>query len=214
MNQHYQLSRIHNYVAGLMSQDEMYALEREALEDPFLQDALDGYKLQEGVNINHLSLLQQRLSKRVAQKAADRNQQFFTWQRLSIGSLAAVLFVVACTYMLLRNSYLGTDHKGQEVHLTHPFEHSIEVNPVYDAVDNNAFPTQGWKHFNEFIVSSNQVTEQGMVHIQFQIQDGRPTEFKVLQSDSRNLSAEVERLLLIGPDWSGNQAEITVEYHK
>ncbi len=50
MENNYQLTRIHNYVMGLMSKEEMYDMEREALNDPFLQDAIDGYKLQQGVD--------------------------------------------------------------------------------------------------------------------------------------------------------------------
>ncbi len=50
MENNYQLSRIHNYIHGLMTKEDMFQLEREALEDPFLQDAIDGYRLQNGVD--------------------------------------------------------------------------------------------------------------------------------------------------------------------
>lgn len=46
MENNYQLSRIQNYISGLMNKEEMFQLEKEALEDPFLQDAIEGYRMQ------------------------------------------------------------------------------------------------------------------------------------------------------------------------
>src|SRR5690606_41855039 len=92
MENNYQLTRIHNYVMGLMSKEDMYDMEREALNDPFLQDAIDGYKLQQGVDSHQLSILQQRLAKKIEAKAEDKKRRFYNWQRLTVGMAAAVLF--------------------------------------------------------------------------------------------------------------------------
>jgi hypothetical protein len=40
---HYTAADLRRYLNGEMSSDEMYALEKQALEDPFLADAIEGY---------------------------------------------------------------------------------------------------------------------------------------------------------------------------
>src|SRR5687768_2143695 len=41
----YTAADFERYHSGKMTQQEMYALEKAALDDPFLNDALEGYKL-------------------------------------------------------------------------------------------------------------------------------------------------------------------------
>ena len=55
---------IERYHKGLMSSQEMHALEKAAMDDPFLADALEGYAVA-GVNVsNDRADLQNRLAKR------------------------------------------------------------------------------------------------------------------------------------------------------
>ena len=59
---------IERYHKGLMNAMEMHAIEKAAMDDPFLADALDGYQLP-GVNISaDLNELKNRLSERTEQK--------------------------------------------------------------------------------------------------------------------------------------------------
>lgn len=222
MNAHFQVTRIQNYLSGRMNAAEMHALEREALEDPFLQDALEGYKMQQGVDSKQLSLLQQRLAKRIEQKAIDRNRQFFSWQRLAVGAIAGVLFVVACVFMLLKNSYFKSIPRGQDVQLTHPFEESIEIAPSYAGEGEDAFPKDGWKHLNTYIVDNNKlVGVKGKLKVRFEVVEGHPNAIQVLDLqlqeasgvDTQAFIAEVTRLLSQGPLWSGKQAEVLITYH-
>lgn len=95
MDSNYNIIRIQRYLEGMLSKEEMYEIEREALDDPFLSDALEGYRLQAEVNHGKLSLLQQRLAQRIEGKQEEKNRFYFTSQRLAVASVAAVLFVLA-----------------------------------------------------------------------------------------------------------------------
>lgn len=143
MENNYQLSRIHNYVHGLMNREEMHALEREALDDPFLQDAIDGYRLQNGVDAKQLSLLQQRLASRVEEQSDTRKRQFYSWQRLAIGMAAGVMFLTVCTLVLMR--YLTTQKTTTltEVEIMQDQTFSLSLSNY----DEDRPPVGGWKWF-------------------------------------------------------------------
>ena len=60
----YSAADIEKYHNGLLSAKEMYNLEKAALDDPFLADALEGYAVNE-ININaDIAELKNRLAKR------------------------------------------------------------------------------------------------------------------------------------------------------
>jgi hypothetical protein len=175
MENNYQLSRIHNYVHGLMSRDEMHALEREALEDPFLQDAIDGYKLQQGVDAKQLSILQQRLATRVKEQANDKNRRFYSWQRLAIGMAAGVMFIIVCTLLLMK--YLPQQRTATltEVEIMTDQTFSISILNY----DREKPPVGGWKHLesqlNEKIASDVEMDSYVEVEINnIYIKEGDP----------------------------------------
>src|ERR1700761_5964768 len=65
----YTTSDIQKYLKGELSAREMHELERAALEDPFLADALDGYTVHETLQTNStveedLAELRQRLAEK------------------------------------------------------------------------------------------------------------------------------------------------------
>lgn len=90
------LLKIQQYLGGQLSPKEMHQLEREALDDPFLQDALDGYHEVSRINKVQLSLLQQRLEQRIAEQQEEKTAFYFGWQRLAIAATAGLLFILAC----------------------------------------------------------------------------------------------------------------------
>lgn len=73
----------------------MHELEKRALDDPFLADALDGYAHINRPATKQLSLLQTQLEERIAQQQENKNVFNFSWQRLSIAAAAGLLFVSA-----------------------------------------------------------------------------------------------------------------------
>lgn len=100
---------IERYHRGLLSAAEMHALEKAALEDPFLADALDGYA-EPAVEVEtDLADLQTRLAKRLEEKEETKvvplgggKRQLAPWWK---AAAAAVLLVGgAAVYLQLRNT--------------------------------------------------------------------------------------------------------------
>lgn len=208
MENNYQLSRIHNYVNGLMSREEMYDLEKEALEDPFLQDAIEGYALQNGVDTLPLSILQKRLQDRIQISKYKKNKQFFTWQRLSIGSVAAVMFLVVCVFLFMKH-FVAQKQEVTQVDLSNGFIEILSVEPVLMGYEGEGHPIKGWNYLNEyFITELGQENLTTPIELIFDIVEGKPVNIEVVSSESVALSNEVVDLLRNGPEWEGKKAKI------
>lgn len=208
MENNYQLSRIHNYVNGLMSKEERYDLEREALEDPFLQDAIDGYALQNGVDTLPLSILQKRLQDRIQTSKYKKNRQFFTWQRLSIGSVAAVMFLVVCVFLFMKH-FVAQKQEVTQVDLSNGFSEILSVEPILMGYEGEGHPMEGWNHLNEyFIAELGQENLTAPIELTFDIVEGRPVNIEVVTSETVALSNAVIEILRKGPEWEGKKAKI------
>lgn len=81
------ISQIKKYLAGELDAKAMHQLERRALDDPFLQDALDGFEAK-GFDQPGLDALSTRLQERVNRKEA----RVIPWRTLSIA--ASILLVI------------------------------------------------------------------------------------------------------------------------
>ena len=56
---------IRRYLSGKMSREEMYQLEKAALDDPFLADAIEGFEKHADINVSaDLNELKQRLAEK------------------------------------------------------------------------------------------------------------------------------------------------------
>lgn len=213
MENNYQLSRIHNYVNGLMSKEDMHALEREALEDPFLQDAIDGYKLQNGVDIKQVSLLQQRLAARVQEQVSGRNKRFYNWQRLAIGMTAGVMFVTVCTLLLMR--YLPKENTVDMKELVIKdviYEYSISpLNNESDAV-----PVGGWETFYEVLNTkySNSQNYEGTIHVRFEIDANQKAKNIKTSGFPAGMDEELEDIIRNKVKWKGNRGSFVLEMYK
>ncbi|HMR18323.1 MAG TPA: hypothetical protein PKA53_03400 [Sphingobacterium sp.] len=215
MESNYQLSRIHNYINGLMSKEEMHALEREALEDPFLQDAIDGYALQQGVDARQLSLLQKRLVSRVEAQAVGRDRRFYSWQRLAVGTTAAVMFVTVCILLLIK--YLPQQQPTAgltEVEIMQENTYAISLQPYQEGAE----PVEGWTDYEIYLNKNFQGNhdEVGVLHVTFKIDgDGKPYDIQEETNGKNHLSFDDLKVLLQnGPAWQGEQARIAVDIHK
>lgn len=209
MESNYQLSRIHNYVTGLMSEEEMYAIEREALDDPFLQDAIDGYKLQKGVDSRPLSLLQQRLARRIEERAEHKSRVFYSWQRLAIGSVAGVLFVVVCLLLFFNQLNRSREVKSQEVVL---MEETLRVQTTVNA-DNDAKPEQGWAQFNEELNSElRDVADGGSLAIRFQLVGGVVKGLEISGDSTPELLETLSNFIRHKVRWEGTLGELNIEF--
>ncbi len=206
MDNNYQLSRIHNYVNGLMAKEEMHILEREALNDPFLQDAIDGYKLQNGVDVRQLSLLQQQFAKRLEAKNESRHVQFFGWQRLAIGLTAAIIFVSVSILMFMR--YFPQQYqeaKLQEVSIM-PVE--MDIQQVGDA-----YPIDGWGNLKSAMLSSEEIILGQLSHdiiIKGEIdENGRAMNIKLIGDTADGLL--IKYYFINHVKWQGKRLDVVIK---
>ncbi len=82
------------YLEGKLDQEDMHRLEKQALNDPFLWEALEGYAHTSNPG-PELSLLQRQLHERIVHLQENKKVFDFTWQRLSVAASASVLFITA-----------------------------------------------------------------------------------------------------------------------
>lgn len=210
MENNYQLSRIHNYVNGLMSRDEMHALEREALDDPFLQDAIDGYRMQNGVDVRQLSLLQQRLASRVEEQSSLKNKRFFGWQRLAIGAAAAVMFITVCTLLLIRYMPHNRTSTLTEVEIMQDRVFSISLSNY----DEERPPVGGWKWFDEKLNQefSAALEHEMEAHVEvIYVKEGTPLAIKVEMNKNSNFNEDELTTFLKGISWLPGRTSFTIK---
>lgn len=89
------ISQIRKYLAGELDAHAMHQLEREALDDPFLMDAIEGYDLQHTDQQAQLDELQSKLQQRVNKGKVHRMPYRFT-----IAAAASVLVILSVAYLL------------------------------------------------------------------------------------------------------------------
>jgi TonB family protein len=89
------MSQIRKYLAGELDAHAMHQLEREALDDPFLMDAMDGYSLQNTDQGAQLEELQSKLQRRV-----NKGKVYRMPSRVIITAAASVLVILSITYLL------------------------------------------------------------------------------------------------------------------
>ncbi|MEE1884258.1 hypothetical protein [Pedobacter flavus] len=105
------------YLDGKLSSEEMYFVEREALEDPFVYDALEGLSNSSN-RIAVLSSLQKQLRARIAAAPAKKERWRIETHRLSIAATAALLCTTATIIYWMQGNFNKEDNKPVEVNLT------------------------------------------------------------------------------------------------
>lgn len=110
---------INAYLEGRLNHEEMHRLEKQALSDPFLWEALEGYEYTADPGIQ-LSILQRQLQERIVHLQENKKIYDFTWQRLSVAASASVLFITAGILFWMNINRPGTIAERQvEVSLIH-----------------------------------------------------------------------------------------------
>ena len=84
---------LEDYLDGKLDAKTMNRVEREALEDPFVAEALAGLSASPKRSLQSISLLQKQLQERIAEQQVSKKTKVITWQRLSIAATAAVMFI-------------------------------------------------------------------------------------------------------------------------
>lgn len=104
------------YLEGKLDHDRMYRLEKQALDDPFLWEAMEGYA-QNPNSGTGLSILQRQLHERIVHLQENKKVFDFTWQRLSVAASASVLFITA-GILFWMNIYRPGSIAEKQVHVS------------------------------------------------------------------------------------------------
>ncbi|WP_426326966.1 carboxypeptidase-like regulatory domain-containing protein [Pedobacter sp. R-06] len=94
---------LEDYLDGKLDAKAMHFIERQALEDPFVAEALEGLK-QSPKRKQTLSILQKQLYDRVSEKPIKRKLWGITTQRLSIAATATVAFIAVSILFFMRET--------------------------------------------------------------------------------------------------------------
>ena len=94
---------LEDYLDGKLDAKAMHFVERQALEDPFVAEALEGLK-QSPKRKQTLSILQKQLYDRISEKPIKRKLWGITTQRLSIAATATVAFIAVSILFFMRET--------------------------------------------------------------------------------------------------------------
>ena len=94
---------LEDYLDGKLDAKAMHFVERQALEDPFVAEALEGLK-QSPKRKQTLSILQKQLHDRVSERPIKRKLWGITTQRLSIAATATVAFIAVSILFFMRET--------------------------------------------------------------------------------------------------------------
>ena len=112
---------LEDYLDGNLDSKAMHKIEKQALEDPFVAQALAGLSESRGKAVQNVSLLQKQLYERIAQQQVTRTETVFTWQRLSVAAAAAVMFISVSIMFFMKDK-----EKREEMAKNQPKK--VEVN--------------------------------------------------------------------------------------
>lgn len=190
---------LEDYLDGKLDAKTMNRVERVALEDPFVAQALAGLSQSPKRSLNSLSLLQKQLESRIAEQHETKSRSVVTWQRLSIGATAGVIFVaVSIMFWMRQNNTFNQMAKQSK---------TVEVNLGPAGAVDEIKPVAGWLAFASYLEKNNKLIKAGKVgkavELSFKVDDrGKPAAIKVISSPGKNYTEESLRLLQTGPAWT------------
>ncbi|MHB1177017.1 MAG: hypothetical protein ACYCZO_01650 [Daejeonella sp.] len=159
---------IQQYLEGKLDPEVMHQLEKQALDDPFLWDALEGYS-RYADSTSDLSILQRQLHERIVHLQENKKIFDLTWQRLSVAAAAAVLFITAGILFWMNGNTQAPenapDPKQVEVTLSHPDSllKSSAVTKEPAVGDKRLSADKGMKDKNEGTAAGSEITEGGVI---------------------------------------------------
>jgi hypothetical protein len=188
-------SVLEDYLEGNLDAPAMYQVERHAMEDPFVEEALAGLMASPKRSLQSISLLQKQLHERVAQQKTHQKQAVVTWQRLSIAAAAAVIFIAVSIIFWMKDNAARSDYAKQQ-------QASTATVTTYVTT---AQPVGGYHAYQVYLQKNNRLKANKineMVSLNFQVQkDGTPDTFEIVKTPGRIYSEEAVRLVMEGPKW-------------
>ncbi|MBB5635698.1 hypothetical protein HDF26_003888 [Pedobacter cryoconitis] len=116
---------LEDYLDGKLDSKAMHKLEKQALEDPFVAQALAGLSESKGKAGHTVSLLQKQLYERIAQQQVTKRETVFTWQRLSVAAAAAVVFISVSIIFFMKDRA-----KREEIARNNPKKVEVNIAPL------------------------------------------------------------------------------------
>lgn len=206
---------LEDYLDGKLDAKSMHFVERLALEDPFVTEALEGLR-QSPRRSSSLSILQKQLRERIELQPAVKSRWRITTHRLSIAATAAILFIAGSVIFWMQEANLRKARSEKQVHVTltdirqasasEAVPIQLSVYPMFDKADKGqSAPVGGWNGLREHLIKNNKLLAfpiTRLVEVQFRIDaNGRPFELKALSSPGEQFTNEAIRLIQSGPDW-------------
>lgn len=195
---------IERYLRGEMTRAEMHAFEKEAVNDPFLSDALEGAQ-HAGTEdfLRDLNKLRASVKKRTK---ARRPKIFPTWN-WSIGIAAGLILIGLASVYIIGNIKPKTEQNAEVVPEALPYQGEISaVDSLAErGLSQLATPRDGkdafFKYVYEKIKCPAQKTEAEFL-VEFNVNvDGKLSDFKVLKSIGDECDNELIRVINDGPTW-------------
>ncbi len=187
---------LEDYLDGKLDPRMMYRVEREALEDPFVAQALAGLSQSPKRARQSVSLLQKQLETRIAGYDETKRASVITGQRLSIAATAALIFILGSIIFWMKYNY---NQKS-----TVPAAVEVNLDPQHTM--DKAKPEVGWPGYFSYLREHNRLTSGTKlgksVELSFSIDNtGRPVNIRVVKSLGGKYDAEALRLIKAGPAW-------------
>lgn len=215
---------IQKYLEGSLDENTMHQLERQALEDPFLADALEGYAKVNFPAGKQLSLLQSQLETKIAQLQENKNTYNFSWQRLSIAATAGLLFILASILFFIKGNLkdnFASNHQKIEIsvpRLDNSNSRSLKLKNSFET----AKPVAGWEAYRQYVKKYVPATKMpllsGEVILSFVTDTkGAPININIENSLKEPNTTEAIRLLKNGPVWkpgSGKRMAVVIHFNK
>lgn len=211
MSHYYDIIYIQQYLDGKLSPEQMYELERAALNDALLQDAIDGYRSAEAVDHKQLSLLQKRFVARLETHQENKNRIYFTWQRLAIASIAGLLLIViGVLFWMMRNPDNSTrvNSQAQQASIV-----NIQDKVTISLVDGDISPKVGWDAFRDHAsIAPVPASAEERVVVRFDLIDNRPSSIQFISKNSNQVTEAVKKMLVEGSTWDGHSGTLELQF--
>lgn len=214
---------IQQYLEGKLDPETSHQLEKQALDDPFLWDALEGYSAYKDP-AEDLSILQRQLHQRIVHLQENKKVFDLTWQRLSVAAAAAVMFVSAGILFWMNSQHAPEQLASQSqkpVEVSVIDRDSVQVvissknNPEASTLETKtsdnggktAVPTTGWASYREYVKLQAgkfqaEPRRSGSVLLAFLVDpNGKVISVKVKRGLNDAYNKEAVRIIQQGPAW-------------
>ncbi len=172
---------------------EMHALEKEALEDEFLAEAMEGYHAVKTSHA-HMSLLQQQLQARVAKNRVEKTAVRLSANRMSIAAAAGLILILSSILFWM----IAFDDSPEAPQDSVPETGAVRISG--SAVS----PVSGWEAYDRYIrnnINTGVPGKAGKVVLELTVRNRRPEHVTVVSGLSPERNAEAIRLVRNGPAW-------------